>query len=108
MVCGFVRLLIFSLIAFASVFLMRSDALACSVCLPGDPNFSNSGTTSQSQGDWSFFAEYRNWEKLSGELPHGEEGLAALRGFVLTEAPGTSRAFMPIRGQAAAVLQSQR
>jgi len=53
---------------------MRSDALACSVCLPGDPNFSNSGTTSQGPGDWSFFAEYRNWKKISGELPHGEEG----------------------------------
>ncbi len=48
------------------------------------------------------------WRRFLSELPHGEEGLAALRGLVLTETPGTSRAFAPIRGQAAAVLQSQR
>lgn len=49
------------------------ESLACSVCLAGDPSFSNSGASAQQTGDFSMYFEVRGWEKQSGLLPHGEE-----------------------------------
>jgi hypothetical protein len=54
-------------------FLSR-PAVACSVCLAGDPNFSAQGTSAQAEGDVSVYLEARGWSKRSGHLPgEGEE-----------------------------------
>jgi hypothetical protein len=49
------------------------DALACSVCLAGDPVFSSQGTSAQEAGDFSLYFEARGWRKSSIALPHEEE-----------------------------------
>jgi len=46
---------------------------ACSVCLAGDPQFSNQGTSAQEKGTVSVALEARGWTKKSGLLPHEEE-----------------------------------
>jgi hypothetical protein len=46
---------------------------ACSVCLPGDPNYSATGASAQSSGSVSLYTEFRSWEKTSGPLPHADE-----------------------------------
>jgi hypothetical protein len=45
------------------------SATACSICLAGDPIFSNQGTTAQKQGDFSMFLQAMGWKKKSGLLP---------------------------------------
>ena len=50
-------------------------ATACSVCLAGDPIFSNQGTTAQRQGDFSFFLQAMGWMKKSGLLPGEPDGV---------------------------------
>jgi hypothetical protein len=45
---------------------------ACSVCLAGDPVFSNQGTTAQKQGDVAALLQIMGWKKKSGLLP-GED-----------------------------------
>jgi len=50
----------------------------------------------------------RRWRRFLSELPHGNEGLAALQALVSTQATGSSGAFAPARSHAAALLQSQR
>lgn len=42
------------------------DALACSVCMAGDPLFSTHGTSSQETGSFSLYWEYRLLTKTSG------------------------------------------
>ncbi len=53
-----------------------SPALACSICLAGDPNFSEHGASVQQPGDISLYLEFSGWEKRSGVLPgeHEQEG----------------------------------
>jgi hypothetical protein len=46
---------------------------ACSVCLAGDPQFSNQGTSAQGKGTVSIALEARGWTKKSGLLPHEDE-----------------------------------
>jgi hypothetical protein len=41
-------------------------ASACSVCLAGDPVFSNQGTSAQATGDLSLFAQLQTFEKRAG------------------------------------------
>lgn len=53
--------------------LFAPPALACSVCLPGDPHFSGAGGSAQEQGSFSLYLETRGYSKKSGGLPH-EEG----------------------------------
>jgi len=48
-------------------------ARACSVCLAGDPRFSEHGTSAQQQGDVSVYFQLQGWRKQSGLLPHGHE-----------------------------------
>jgi len=49
-------------------------AIACSICLAGDPVFSAEGTTAQQVGSFSAFLEVRGFKKRSGVLPgHHEE-----------------------------------
>jgi hypothetical protein len=59
------------------------SARACSVCLAGDPIFSEHGTSGQQVGDFSAYFEFSGWKKKSGPLPgehddgeeeHHEEG----------------------------------
>jgi hypothetical protein len=57
----------------AAAFLAQPRAAtACSVCLAGDPIYSNQGTTAQQQGDFSFLIQGMGWRKKSGLLP-GED-----------------------------------
>ena len=53
--------------------LSAEGARACSVCLPGDPTFTNLGASSMEPGTFSIYTEYRSFKKKSGLLPHGEE-----------------------------------
>jgi len=48
---------------------------ACSICLAGDPNFSEHGASVQQRGDLSVYVEVSGWKRRSGVLPgeHGEE-----------------------------------
>lgn len=46
---------------------------ACSVCLPGDPVFSSTGSTAQELGEISAFVQWKTWQKTSGALEHGHE-----------------------------------
>jgi hypothetical protein len=55
-----------------SVLIQPQAATACSICLAGDPIFSNQGTTAQKQGDFSLFFQAMGWRKKSGLLP-GED-----------------------------------
>jgi hypothetical protein len=55
-----------------SALLTPQSATACSICLAGDPIFSNQGTTAQTQGDFSFYLQIMGWKKKSGLLP-GED-----------------------------------
>jgi len=50
-------------------------ASACSVCLPGDPHFSNTGASATEQGSFSLYLETRGYSKRSGGLPHEEDGV---------------------------------
>ena len=49
------------------------EAAACSVCLAGDPLFSNHGASSQEAGSFSFYLEARSFSKTSGLGAHHEE-----------------------------------
>ncbi len=54
------------------VLVQPPPATACSICLAGDPIFSNQGTTAQKQGDFAFYFQVMGWKKKSGLLP-GED-----------------------------------
>ncbi len=58
----------------AAISLHPRAALACSVCLPGDPSFSAAGASAQPAGSVSLYTEFRSWQKVSGALPHAEPG----------------------------------
>jgi hypothetical protein len=60
-------------VAAATLVLPRAGALACSVCLAGDPSFSSTGASVQEQGDFYLYLEARGWRKTSGSLAHGAE-----------------------------------
>jgi hypothetical protein len=53
-----------------SCLLPPNTAHACSVCLPGDPQFSASGANAAEPGRFFLFVETRGYEKTSGGLPH--------------------------------------
>ncbi len=48
-------------------------ALACSVCLAGDPHYSAFGASAQQVGDVALYFQVQGWRKDSGLLPHEEE-----------------------------------
>jgi hypothetical protein len=50
-----------------------ASARACSVCLAGDPRFSEQGTSAQQAGDVSVYLQLQGWRKQSGSLAHGHE-----------------------------------
>jgi hypothetical protein len=45
-------------------------ALGCSVCLAGDPVFSNHGASALASGDLSVYVQLQAFEKTAGALPH--------------------------------------
>jgi hypothetical protein len=45
-------------------------SLACSICLAGDPIYSNHGASALAQGELSLFAQLQLLEKRAGALPH--------------------------------------
>jgi len=47
-------------------------ARACSVCLAGDPQYSQHGSSAQQEGSFSVYLQVQGWRKDSGLLPHGE------------------------------------
>jgi hypothetical protein len=53
--------------------LVPRSALACSVCLAGDPVFANHGASAQAEGDLSLFVQLQAFEKTAGALPHHDE-----------------------------------
>ncbi len=57
----------------SATLLITGDAVACSICLAGDPIFDSQGATAQQKGDFSAYVEVRGWKKRGGHLPHGEE-----------------------------------
>lgn len=58
-------------IALALTLLLLPDpGQACSICLAGDPQFSNQGASAQEKGTLSIALEVRALEKKSGLLPH--------------------------------------
>jgi hypothetical protein len=46
-------------------------ALACSVCLAGDPSFTTHGTSTLESGSVALYLELRGWDKRSGNAPVG-------------------------------------
>jgi hypothetical protein len=70
--CTSVRTLLVAASIYAVIGSSWEPALACSVCLAGDPSFSSSGATAQQAGDISVYFEVRGWEKQSGSLPHAD------------------------------------
>jgi hypothetical protein len=66
------RALLLGALLASSVLLQPQAATACSICLAGDPIFSNQGTTAQKQGDLSAYFQVMGWRKESGLLP-GED-----------------------------------
>lgn len=64
--------LLLAAILLSSIPVWPGSAAACSICLAGDPIFSNQGTTAQRQGDFSAFLQVMGWQKTSGLLP-GED-----------------------------------
>jgi len=73
--CTNVRTLRFAACGWMILAWAPQESLACSVCLAGDPSFSNSGASAQQAGDFSMYFEVRGWEKQSGLLPHGDAAL---------------------------------
>lgn len=57
------------------VYIPARPTFACSICLAGDPIFSEFGTSVQQKGDFSVYVEVSGWKKRSGVLPgeHEEE-----------------------------------
>ncbi len=53
-------------------FVSAGPAAACSVCLAGDPVFSNFGASAQAEGDVSVYLQLQGWRKTSGHAPHDE------------------------------------
>jgi hypothetical protein len=74
--CKFARRLILGAALLVLVTIPSRPAIACSICLAGDPNFSEHGATVQQPGDFSMYIEFSGWEKRSGVIPghHGDEG----------------------------------
>lgn len=66
------RALFLGALVILAQFVQPGFARGCSVCLAGDPIFSNQGTTAQLQGDFSVFFQVMGWKKRSGLLP-GED-----------------------------------
>ena len=62
-----------ALAACLSIAATPTPARACSVCLPGDPLFSNHGTSAQSEGNLSLNLQAKGWRKEAAHLPHGDE-----------------------------------
>jgi hypothetical protein len=60
--------------ALVAWFWLPRPVFACSVCLAGDPLFSQHGTSAQQQGDVSLYLQVQGWRKESGLLPHGRGG----------------------------------
>ena len=71
--CTHVRTLAIAAFGWLTLVLAPQESLACSICLAGDPSFSNSGASAQETGDFSMYFEVRGWQKQSGLLPHEEE-----------------------------------
>jgi hypothetical protein len=59
--------------ALLAVLGLARPALACSVCLAGDPSFSAHGSSHLESGDVAVYLELRSWEKRSGVLAHAED-----------------------------------
>jgi hypothetical protein len=60
-------------VATLALALRPAPAGACSVCLAGDPRYSEQGSSAQEQGDFSIYFQAQGWRKDSGLLPHGHE-----------------------------------
>jgi len=62
--------------AAAAIALLSSAApsQACSVCLAGDPLYSQHGASAQEQGQASAYIQVQGWRKESGLLPHEDAG----------------------------------
>jgi len=52
----------------------HETAEACSVCLAGDPQYAQHGSSAQQEGSFSAYLQVQGWRKESGLLPHGEVG----------------------------------
>lgn len=52
----------------------HGTAEACSVCLAGDPQYAQHGSSAQQEGSFSVYLQVQGWRKTSGLLPHGDEG----------------------------------
>jgi hypothetical protein len=59
--------------ALCAALLSPSLAAACSVCLAGDPVFSNHGASAQTEGDLSLFVQLQAFEKRAGALAHHDD-----------------------------------
>ena len=63
-----------ALVAVAALAMPFRQALACSVCLAGDPSYDAEGASAQQKGEINAYFEVRGWTKRSGALAHhGEE-----------------------------------
>jgi hypothetical protein len=68
-----VRLVATLAVAALALCLRPAPAAACSVCLAGDPRYSEQGSSAQQQGDLSIYFQAQGWRKDSGLLSHGHE-----------------------------------
>jgi len=71
------RAAVLALVAVAALAMPFRQALACSVCLAGDPIYDAEGASAQQKGEINAYFEVRGWTKTSGALAHhGEEEAA--------------------------------
>ena len=57
-------------VAVAALAMPFRPALACSVCLAGDPIYDAEGASAQEKGEINAYFEVRGWTKRSGALVH--------------------------------------